>query len=452
MKKGIRVLLIVITLMISGTTVQGESARQVSGYLEKTASYLMSHNPNPSMGSVGGDWLIMGLARSGKLRNAYGLTYEKNLAQVVEDCKGNLSERKYTEYSRVVIALTSINRNPKNFRGYNLLKPLAELDGVKRQGANGIVYALIALDCGNYEIPEPDDNYHGEVTTREKLLELILAAELQDGGWAFSGKKADADMTAMTIQALAPYYKKNDGVKKAVNKGLECLSEIQLSDGSFQTGPTKTCESTAQVLTALSEIGISINDKRFVKNGKTVFDGLLTYYRNGSFAHLPGGDPNEMATEQAFYAMVAYERKLSGKNRFYEMSDAIRLEEQMDSSNKPVNPKKESAGKITKKKSEKTQKKTKSRSEEIVTTVTITEETTKTEHPKKEATSKNEKGISSEVVETKAYTETETTQQETTHLTEKERKNEAEEKSNVPVIVLIVLGVAFVLMKKRTSN
>ena len=325
-------LCLAVSVSVSGETVPDK--KQNNQYLTATSAYVMSHVSQPVYGSVGGEWLVMGLARSGKLRAEYGIRYQEQLKQTVIQCKGRLSERKYTEYARVVIALTAMGENPENFHGYNLLKPLAELEQVKRQGPNGVIYTLIALDCGNYANPVPEDSYQGEVTTREKLVEIIVKGALEDGGWTFSGKKADADMTAMVIQALAPYYKKNQKVKKAVNHGLSALSKLQLEDGSFATGPYKTCESTAQVLTALSELRISLRDPRFVKKGKTVFDGLLQYYKNGGFLHQSGGEINEMATEQALYALVAYQRCLEGKNRLYQMSDATKVVMPKDSSSK----------------------------------------------------------------------------------------------------------------------
>lgn len=324
MKKRIRNILMVAFLVvyITPTIAATENGKtDTEKYLDRIADYITNNVANPSYGSVGGEWAVMGLARYGKISKGYIGIYKNNLRKKLEECNGNLSDRKYTEYARVTIALTSIGENPKNFYGYNLVKPLAELEHIKSQGANGIVYSLIALDCGAYSIPSPNSGYAGEVTTREKLISLILKAELSDGGWAYSGKVANADMTAMTIQALSPYYYRRKDVKRAVDKGVAALSDLQLDDGSFAAGKNKTCESTAQVLTALSEMHINISDKRFVKNGHTVIDGLLQYYKDGGFCHLPNGTVNQMATEQAMYAMVAYYRSITGKNRLYQMAD-----------------------------------------------------------------------------------------------------------------------------------
>ena len=91
--------------------------------------------------------------------------------------------------------------------------------------------------------------------TREKLIETILGAALEDGGWTLSGTKADPDMTAMAIQALAPYYKTNETVKAAVDKALEALSALQRNDGGFGSWGTVNSESCAQVIVALTALG-----------------------------------------------------------------------------------------------------------------------------------------------------------------------------------------------------
>jgi hypothetical protein len=446
MKRMIRMVLIFCILIVGTTTVNAEPSKQIHQVLSETASYLMAHNPNPSMGSIGGEWMIMGLARGEKLRSQYGITYRKNLAQTVKDCQGNLSERKYTEYARVVIALTSIKENPEKFQGYNLLKPLAELDGVKKQGSNGIIYTLIALDCGGYQVPSADKEYGGEVTTREKLIQLLLNGELEDGGWAFSGKKADADITAMAIQALAPYYRKDAAVKKAVNRGLEVLSEIQLSDGSYETTGIKTCESTAQVLMALSELGISVKDQRFVKNGNTVLDGLLQYYKNGGFLHTKGGSINGMATEQAFYALVAYSRSTQGKNRLYNMSDAVPIREPEISYNRNSSEESQTTKASTGKKKQKVPS-AKERETGVTETVSVKgKETTSKKGTKKEEKTEEDSKVAKAIA--RESTSMMKEQQDTTKSekeTGNETGNEKEESSGEKRLYLVLIPGAAVL-------
>ena len=69
--------------------------------------------------------------------------------------------------------------------------------------------------------------------------------------------------------------------------------------------------------------GIDCNeDERFQKDGKGLYDTLMTYYqKDGSFSHTEDGDSDPMATDQAFCAMVAYERCQNKENSFYNMTD-----------------------------------------------------------------------------------------------------------------------------------
>ena len=71
--------------------------------------------------------------------------------------------------------------------------------------------------------------------TRQKLIDAILAGQLPDGGWTISGQIADADMTGMAIQALAPYYKTQEKVRTGVDRALQVLSKLQQNDGGFYT-------------------------------------------------------------------------------------------------------------------------------------------------------------------------------------------------------------------------
>ena len=204
-----------------------------------------------------------------------------------------------------------------NVDGHNLLAGLTNMNYVKTQGVNGPIWALIAFDSHDYQIPAGGD------VSREALIQVILDKQLEDNGWALSGVKADVDMTGMALQALAPYYNTNDAVKTAVDKALVCLSEIQHEDGGFGSIDGACAESAAQVIVALTALGIDPHtDARFVKNGRSVVDALCDYYvEGGGFKHVSFLEVNGMATEQGYYALAAYMRFLEGKTALYDMSD-----------------------------------------------------------------------------------------------------------------------------------
>ena len=281
----------------------------------------------PSVGAIGGEWMVIGLARSGRTVPGVEDYYQKAVEYVqqsIDPDTGRLHKAKSTDNSRMILALTAIGKDVTNVGGYNLLAGLSDLEFVKYQGNNGPIWALLALDSGNYPVPS------GGTTTRQALIDEILSVQTSDGGWAISGDRADSDMTGMALTALAPYYKKDPTVKQAIDKAIARLSEMQDDDGGFSTtyGDGKyiaTSESTAQVLTALSALGIDADtDSRFIKNGGSVVDALLRYYVNGGgFKHVMDGEIDGMGTEQAYYALTAYYRFLSGKTNLYDMTDII---------------------------------------------------------------------------------------------------------------------------------
>ena len=312
-------ILLLLSLLLS-LTACGKPETQ----LEKTAGYLQAQIAEPGTGSVGGDWLIFGLARSGvKVPQKYFDAYYENVEAAVREKNGVLSDRKYTEYSRTVLALTAIGKNPADVAGFDLLKPLADFEQVTRQGINGTIFALLALDSGNYEIPENPDA--AVQATRQMYVDELLARALPDGGWTLTGGEPDVDITALTLQALAKYRDQAD-VTAAVERGLAVLSSLQEPDGGYVSWGSSNSESVAQVIVALTELGVPLDDERFTKNGITVEDALLRFAQeNGAFVHVrdgSGGDDG-MATEQAFYALAAIHRAETGETTLYDMTDVM---------------------------------------------------------------------------------------------------------------------------------
>ena len=273
----------------------------VSADYADTKRYLLSQVSDPAVSSVGGEWTVIGLAKSGDTGlSDYFSRYTQNVLSVLSEKNGVLHERKYTEYARVVLALTAIGQDPQNFGGYNLLLPLADYDKTVFQGVNGAIWALFAFDSGNYEIPAISKQEHQ--ATRDRYINKILSSALSDGGWGFSDT-SDPDLTAMALCALAP-YRAQETVNQAIQAGLSYLSGIQNENGGFSGFGGESAESCAQVLLALSALRIPVTDKRFQKNGNTVLSALLSYEKpDGSYSHTPGGESNLMATEQAFYAL-----------------------------------------------------------------------------------------------------------------------------------------------------
>lgn len=312
--------------VLTGCSGEGaDKTENVSGWEAVFATSMekqMEVVERPECAAIGGEWTVISLARAGaSAEKSYWEIYLTNLKKTLKECDGVLSDSKYTEYSRVILALTALGENPSDFDGYNLLAPLADFDGTVKQGINGAAYALIALDSGNYDIPETDAQ---TPATREKYVEWILSKEREEGGFSLSANadSSEADLTAMILQSLVP-YQEVENVKAAVERGIETLSSLMDEEGYYVSYGERSCESTAQAVIALSALGIDCNkDERFVKNERGMVDTLLTYYDGeGGFAHTLGGDTDLMATEQALCALAAYERYTNNQNALYEMTD-----------------------------------------------------------------------------------------------------------------------------------
>ena len=134
---------------------------------------------------------------------------------------------------------------------------------------------------------------------------------------------SEPDITGMALQALAKYQDK-PAVEKAIDEALEAMSQKQNEKGGFSSGGTGNSESDVQMIVGLGELGISLDDPRFVKEGSTILDSLMSFHQKGSgFLHtLAGGGSNQIASEQGFYGVVAAQRLRKGKNSLYCMGDA----------------------------------------------------------------------------------------------------------------------------------
>lgn len=319
MKKVLSCIL-ALAVLISLTACGRKTKANLTDTISATGQLLMDSVAEPTYGSVGGEWLVMGLARSGlEIDNEYFESYFQNLSTYTAQQGGVLHDRKYTEYSRVILAVTAMGEDPADVGGFNMLLPLADLEQTCFQGINGPIFALLALDCGDYEIPE--NTADSTQATRDLYVDYIINAQLPEGGWSLMGGEAEIDLTAMALQALAKYQDRKD-VAEAVEKGIAILSDRQNENGGYQFNENEqaSCESVAQVIVALAELGISLEDSRFVKNGQTLLDGLMQFRQaDGGFSHLVGDETDLLATEQAFYAMVAADRMEKGEASLYRM-------------------------------------------------------------------------------------------------------------------------------------
>lgn len=306
---------------------------EVPGFDEAYAgakAYIQSAVSAPVVSYLFGEWAVLGQARAKvPLSEAYiAAYYEKVVAYVQKNmgADGVLVDPEsrnptVTDNERIVLALTAIGKDPANVGGENLLKALQnkgimKVTDTSNTDINGLVMGLLALNSRNY------------TSDTSWLVQAVLEQQNKDGSWSASADTkpvGDVDMTAMALQALAPYHKDsgNETVNTAVEKALNWLS------GKYQSGYDSS-ESCAQVVIALSALNLDANtDARFTKTveGKTlsVLGNLLQYRvaENGGFKHqFADKAVNEMATEQALCAMAAYARFTEKANALYDMTDA----------------------------------------------------------------------------------------------------------------------------------
>ena len=303
-----------------------KKAAKELGDIYKTTGDYIEKLPGDELNAFGSEWYILGLARSGrKVSDDYYKAIEKYVSENIDE-NGRLDEKRATDNAKLVLVLSALGRDVTDVGGHDLLQALSDMDYVTQQGLSGAIYALLAFDCRGYDIPSADKNV--EQTSREGLVKYILDKQLKDGGWAYSGDKAEPDMTAMALQALAAYYKTDAKVKEAADKAVTCLSKLQNTTGGYDSYGSVNSESAAQVITALTALGIDPdNDARFVKNGASVLDSLCGFYVDGGgFRHVSDGKLDPTATAQGYYALAAYYRFAGSQTALYDMTDLDTVE------------------------------------------------------------------------------------------------------------------------------
>lgn len=318
--------LVVVMLLTSAVSAFGAET-SLDMLTQETAGFLTTQVSEPMFGSVGGEWLVFGLSRSGaNAPEGYYQKYESALLSEIEEKGGVLSTNKYSEYARVIIASESLGLNPCNLGGYDFTQKLLETDKVRKQGIVGISYALIALNSGNYQKDFDRSVYIDALFDRE----IVIADD--KSGFSLDGRIADPDVTAMVLEALTPYRERED-FSALIERCLNYLSSVQCADGTFESGGLKTSESVSQVITALSGLGISpFTDERFIKTdaegeAHNLLDALLLFRtEDGGYKHLLDGEADLMASEQALYALAAANRLEKGEAPLFHLNENVPYE------------------------------------------------------------------------------------------------------------------------------
>lgn len=253
------------------------------------------------------DWEVIGVLQSGA---AVSDEAKAAYLQSLEDRVNTSARLNNMNLARTILAINALGADPTNFAGQNLVSKLYN-DGTVGS-INSYVYALLALDSRDYEIPS-DAKW-----TRDSLISEILKEQHIDGGWSFGGETGDPDMTGMALTALAP-YKERAEVKTAIDNAVNLLGTLQTSNGGYQSGGNENANSAAQVLTGLSAVGVDPAGDQFTKDGHTLIQNLQSFQlADGSFKWLStDSESSSLASEQGLYALVQYKFYTEGKGSIF---------------------------------------------------------------------------------------------------------------------------------------
>lgn len=284
---------------------------------------LLTEDAFPAGSSVS-DWTALALARSGAADDYAG--YLARLQAYVERQyaeNGGLHAVKATEYHRIALTAAVLGGDPAAFGTKpdgTAIDLVAEGtynwqgDDLGGQGLNGWIFALLTMDAVGAEAPA-DARY-----SRQDMIDAIVSAQLPEGGFALGGSAMDVDITAMALQALAPYQEQYPAV---IDAALNALSAAQTVNGGYESWGAQNSESCAQVILALCALDIDpVEDGRFQKAEGGVVDALLAFrLADGSFSHERGKEADAMACEQAMQALTAMALRQQGGGRFFDLTD-----------------------------------------------------------------------------------------------------------------------------------
>lgn len=323
-KRWFRIILALCLLIALALQAGASEASALAGLLDTTPEELL-RSELLTPGESQSDWVALLAGRWGETADRE--VYLNGLWDFVSEqyvSSGGLDRVKATVWHRISLTVLALGADPTCFGTDAYGEPIDLIadgtyhwhmtDSLGTQGLNGWIFALLTLDAGAYAVPA------GATYTREDMVAAILSAQEPDGGFGLSAGKSDVDITAMALQALAPYRQEHP---QAIARALKYLSAAQTARGDFENWDSTSAESSAQVIIALCALGIDPrSDAAFVKDGGSALDGLLLYQTaDGAFCHTLDASADLLATEQACLALCALERMDAGKGSLYDFSD-----------------------------------------------------------------------------------------------------------------------------------
>ena len=209
-------------------------------------------------------------------------------------------------YSLAILGTQSIGVDPRQLYPVNSNIPIDAVTGLNASthsdSAWTAPFILAAYNQGKY----------GTETYEQALITAVLEDQHDDGSWQ---EYSDSIQTTSNMVMGLSFYYDNETVKAAVDKAVEYLSKQQKEDGTFDAyGSGADADTCAMVVTALAAVGINPDsDARFVKNGNSALDGLLTFALadNSGFGYQDNTSFNSYATEDGFRALIAASRVMA---------------------------------------------------------------------------------------------------------------------------------------------
>lgn len=255
--------------------------------------FILGNVPNPTFSVTGGEWAVIALSDNGN--EEFEKVYYNNLVKYLKDNDGVLSTRKYTEYSRVSLALIDMKKDPTNIEGFDLVNPLLDFETTTLQGINGAIYALMVIET----------IYPNEFEDlKERYIEEILSYKLENGAFSLDKKTPYVDITAMAIQVLS-MFNDDEIIETILEDAIMFLSNEQSENGAFEYDGVYSGATVAQVIIALNKVGITIDNEKFVKNGNSLITAIEMFENeDGGYKNvLKDTNSDLMTTEQIIIAI-----------------------------------------------------------------------------------------------------------------------------------------------------
>lgn len=334
MKLTTRILALVLCLSVLLIPVQAAQSSDVDKLVAETAAglsalegkagSLLEKDEDFPAGTSVCDWTAMALALAGSPEDYDG--YLQDLKDYVETSyakDGGLDRVKSTTYHRIALVVLALGGNPESFgakRDGTAIDLIADGtyafagNSIGAQGLNGWIYSLLALDASGALVPQ------NAKFTREDMIQAIVAAQESDGGFGLVAGKSDVDITAMALQALAPYQ---GDYPEVVDAGLVYLAGEMSDSCMFAAYGEESAESSAQVIMALCALGIDPDeDTRFRRGMQTVLSAMDAFRQeDGTYGHTKDDTQgNFLATAQTLLALRAVQKLRSGEGWIFDFT------------------------------------------------------------------------------------------------------------------------------------